>query len=41
MSIKLKLTKENNMTLITVTHDMNEAMLLGDRIITLGREKIL
>lgn len=37
----LRVRKKMNAGIIFVTHDMNEAMLLGDRIITLGREKIL
>lgn len=36
----LRVRKKMNAGIIFVTHDMNEAMLLGDRIITLGREKI-
>lgn len=36
----LRMRKEMNAGIIFVTHDMNEAMLLGDRIITLGGEKI-
>lgn len=40
LSLVEKLTKENNMTLITVTHDMNEAMRV-DRAIVMEHGKIV